>query len=175
MKVITPPDFSFFELPKDDKELVIFLAGSIEQGKAEEWQTEFITKLPKDSPVVILNPRRAQWDSSWVQSIENDQFREQVEWELVGMEHADFIVMYLAPGTSSIISLMELGLHAQNDKLLVFCPEGFQRKGNVDIVCAMYEVAQFESWEAIIDFLDLIIDEEDFDVNLKDFHAEQDR
>ncbi len=55
----------------------IFLAGSIEMGKAIDWQSEVVNALA-DTDLTLLNPRRADWDSSWVQSIDNAQFREQV-------------------------------------------------------------------------------------------------
>lgn len=45
----------------------IFLAGSIDMSKAENWQDRFQREFA-DSNVVICNPRRNDWDSSWVQS-----------------------------------------------------------------------------------------------------------
>ena len=92
--------------------------------------------------VVILNPRRDDWDSTWLQEIDNPKFREQVMWELDALEEADIIVMYFDPNTKSPISLLELGLFARSKKLIVYCPDGFWRKGNVDIVCRKYGVIQ---------------------------------
>jgi len=48
--------------------------------------------------------------------------------------------MYFDPNTKSPISLLELGLHANSGKMIVCCPKGFWRKGNVDIVCERYDV-----------------------------------
>ena len=127
----------------------IFLAGSIEQGKAEKWQDK-IVRLLKNEDVIIFNPRRDDWDNSWIQSIENPQFREQVEWELRAMEHADCILMYFDPKTKSPITLLELGLFADSRKLIVVCPEGFWRKGNVDIVCLRYEIEQVKTIEEAV-------------------------
>lgn len=129
--------------------LVVFLAGSIEMGAAEEWQTRVAEGLVK-YPVCILNPRRDDWDSSWVQSIDNAQFHEQVSWELEYLERCDEIFLYLAPGTQSPISLLEFGLYARSGKLVVCCPEGFWRKGNVDVVCQRYGVEQVDSIEDYI-------------------------
>ena len=78
----------------------IFLAGSIEQGTAELWQDK-VVRLLEDEDVIILNPRREDWDDSWKQSIDNNQFREQVEWELMGLELADKILMYFDQKTKS--------------------------------------------------------------------------
>ncbi len=128
----------------------VFLAGSIEMGKAVDWQTK-ITEALKDLDVVVLNPRRDDWDSSWEQKIENEQFREQVEWEINALEHADVIVMYFDPDTKSPISLLELGIHANSGKMVVYCPEGFWRKGNVDVVCAKYDIEQAATVEDLVE------------------------
>ncbi|MFL5339602.1 MAG: nucleoside 2-deoxyribosyltransferase domain-containing protein [Gemmataceae bacterium] len=117
----------------------VFLAGSIEQGAAEDWQRQVEFALD-DLPVVILNPRRDEWDASWVQSIDNPQFRGQVEWELAAQERAGVIGMYFAPATRAPITLLELGLFARSGKVVVCCPDGYWRKGNVEIVCARYSV-----------------------------------
>lgn len=123
---------------KDGYSHTVFLAGSIEMGAAENWQSKTV-KAFKDINVLFLNPRRDDWDSSWKQEIGNKQFREQVEWELQGMEDADVIAMYFDPKTKSPITLLELGLHVKDGKqMIVCCPEGFWRKGNVDVVCAFY-------------------------------------
>ena len=127
----------------------VFLAGSIEMGKAEDWQTKVIDAV-KDSERIIFNPRRDNWDASWEQKIDNPKFKEQVEWELDALEHSDLIVLYLAPETMSPISLLEFGLFARSKKLVVYCPDGFWRKGNVDVVCEKYGVPQVEKFEELI-------------------------
>ena len=43
----------------------VFLAGSIEMGAAEDWQAR-LTHALQDLDVLILNPRRDEWDASWV-------------------------------------------------------------------------------------------------------------
>lgn len=130
----------------------IFLAGSIEMGKAEDWQSQVAAAL-SDLDVVILNPRREAWDSSWEQSIDNPVFREQVEWELQALESATYRIFHFEPGTMSPITLMELGLFAEKGNNIVHCPQGFWRKGNVDIVCERYGLAQSESIASAIDWL----------------------
>lgn len=122
----------------------VFLAGSIDLGAAPDWRKGLADAL-SDEDVLLLNPRRDDWDASWEQSITDARFREQVEWELAGLEASDVIVLCLAPGTKSPISLLELGLFARSKKLVVCCPQGFWRKGNVDIVCERYAVTQTDS------------------------------
>ncbi|MGM0421710.1 MAG: nucleoside 2-deoxyribosyltransferase domain-containing protein [Pseudomonadota bacterium] len=134
-----------------DEKAAIFLAGSIEMGKAVDWQAEVSKKLTGHD-ILILNPRRDDWNSSWEQSIDHPQFREQVEWELKALERSNKILMYFAPETKSPITLLEFGLYAKAapKKMTVCCPEGFWRKGNIDIVCNMYGVGQVETLEDLI-------------------------
>ena len=55
--------------------------------------------------------------------------------------------MYFSPKTISPISLLEFGLHARSQKLIVICPDGYSRKGNVYIVCEHYNILQFSTLE----------------------------
>jgi hypothetical protein len=118
-------------------------------GKAEDWQQKVITAV-SDFEKVIYNPRRENWDSTWAQTIENPKFKEQVDWELEGLEESDLIIMNFTPETMSPISLMEFGLYARSGKMVVYCPEGFWRKGNVDVVCKRYNIPQVEKFEELI-------------------------
>src|SRR5262245_21353171 len=127
----------------------VFLAGSIEMGRASPWQAQVETSL-RDLDVVVLNPRRDDWDSSWHQSIQDERFREQVEWELAAQEKADLIAMYFAPDTQAPITLLELGLAAPTGRVVVCCPEGYWRKGNVDVVCARYRVPTVPDLDALV-------------------------
>jgi hypothetical protein len=129
---------------------IVFLAGSIEMGAAEDWQT-IVTKMLDDFDIGILNPRRDDWDSTWVQDKGCPQFYEQVTWELEALDDADLIIMYFVPGTNSPISLLELGLCAQSNKLIVGCPDGFYRRGNVQIVCEKYDVELYDTLDSLID------------------------
>ena len=115
----------------------IFLAGTIEMGTAHDWQTEFAANGLFDclQDVIIFNPRRREWNADWVQSIDNAQFKEQVDWELDRIMASDLVVFNFEPESKSPITLMELGLVAGLKKpALVYCPEGFWRKGNVEIL-----------------------------------------
>ena len=140
------------EVILDNEFVNIFLAGSIELGLAENWQKKVVDAL-SDKRIRFINPRRDDWDSSWSQDIHNDQFVEQVVWELSSMEQSHLIIMYFDPNTKSPISLLELGLNADKQKLIVLCPEGFWRKGNVDVVCEYYNINQVDTFEELIDFI----------------------
>lgn len=136
---------------------ILFLAGSINMGKSINWQERVIKEL-KDTDWTILNPRRKDWDNSWKQEKTNKQFKEQVDWELDGLELATRILLYFEPLTSSPVSLLELGLFGPTHKMLVVCPPGFWRKGNVDIVCDRYNIHQCNTLDIAISTLKILDD-----------------
>jgi hypothetical protein len=148
-QVCIPPQWANIQGPS------VFLAGSIEMGKAIDWQSSLAIALA-DMPITVLNPRRDDWDSSWKQDINNKQFKEQVDWEMDNLNKADVIALYFQPDTMSPISLLELGMHANDHgiagkKLVVCCPEGFWRRGNVQIVCHRYGIDLVGTREELIE------------------------
>lgn len=117
-------------------------------GSAVDWQA-IVTNALVDVDVLVCNPRRKEWDASWPQSIDFAPFREQVEWELEGLERADLILFYFAPETKAPVTLLELGLNARR-KVIVCCPDEYWRKGNVDVVCRRYGITQVSTLEELI-------------------------
>ena len=151
MKVIKPPA----ELDHST-EPTIFLGGSIEMGKAEDWQTRLANDL-ENTECTIWNPRRDDWNVAWKQDpTPGTNFYNQVEWELDAQEWADIIVYYFDPATKSPITLLELGLF-KNRKVIVCCPDGFWRKGNVVMVCNRYNIELVETYDDLLDRLKYII------------------
>ena len=144
--IYTPPQ----NIAKRSREYqYVFLAGSIGANAeltelCKDWQTD-MAQYFLEMGIGSFNPRRKDWNNSWTQEFENPQFYQQVNWELDALERADHILLYLVPETMSPISLLELGLHASDKNLYVVCPNGFWRKGNVDIVCNKYNIPLFES------------------------------
>lgn len=132
----------------------LFLAGSIEMGTAEQWQKRVVEALKDCKRLTIYNPRRDDWDSSWVQSIDNPQFREQVEWELDNLQRVNLVIFYFDPATKSPITLMELGMMSNpwSPRALVVCPEGFWRRGNVEIFCNRESIDFYETLDEAIEF-----------------------
>lgn len=129
----------------------VFLAGSIEMGVAEDWQHQTATKL---APLagVVYNPRRAEWDSSWAQTIDNPDFNAQVTWELDMIQEADIVIFYFDPNTKSPVTLLELGYACGTKpaQTYVACPAGFYRRGNVEITCERFGVRFFESLDKLL-------------------------
>lgn len=149
-QVVKSPDNYLKYLHEYDR--IVFLAGSIEMGQAENWQDK-AARLLEDTPVVVLNPRRDDWDSSWKQTIDAPQFKQQVIWELEAMIRSDYIIMYFDPDTKSPVTMAEFGLYVKNPKLIVVCPEGFWRKGNIDIMCEYYGVTQVNTLEEAVEII----------------------
>lgn len=114
----------------------VFLAGTIDMGKGEDWQkTAEEMFAAGDGNWILYNPRQAHWDPT-----REGEMDYQVNWELEHLEAADVILMNFLPGSQSPITLLELGLHAKSGKLRVVCPEGFYRYDNVRITCARYGI-----------------------------------
>jgi hypothetical protein len=128
---------------------MVYLGGSIDMGAAPNWQADVIAALG-DEDVIVLNPRRADWNPDWAPEASEPHFRQQVEWELAALDKADIIILHLAAETRSPISLLELGLYATSGKLLIHCAEGYWRKGNVDITADRYGVELVDTISELI-------------------------
>lgn len=126
----------------------IFLAGSIENGTAIDWQSACEKALGNDFEV--FNPRRGDWDDAWEPKSDNVHFSKQVNWEIHALQIADVVLMNFAANTKSPISLLEFGLMADKGKMIVVCAPDFWKKGNVDIVCQRYDIPQFNYLEEAI-------------------------
>lgn len=145
-QVKAPNSYSHLTKPK------LFLAGTIEMGASRDWQQEAIEAL-SDLDVVLLNPRRDDFDPNAEQSIDNNYFCGQVTWELGALEAADAILLYFISSTKSPISLLELGLFGRTKNLVVCCEEGYWRQGNVDIVCHEYGIQQRSTLQEATEFV----------------------
>jgi len=103
MKEIKAPN------PIGNPKYSIFLGGTIDMGNSHDWQQDFKAYLTKNNLIladwVIFNPRRDDWDSSWVQHKDNPQFRQQVEWELLAMELADLRIFVFLPDSKSPVTM----------------------------------------------------------------------
>lgn len=148
---------TYFESPsnisyRDHNKPSVFLAGSIEQGKAIDWQQSSANSFIEKG-FVVFNPRRKDWDATWKQEFVDPRMNQQIGWEDNAMNIADYILIYFQPNTLSPISLFEFGKHLTSGKEVVVCPEGFWRKANVDFECAKYNVPQFDTITDAIQYI----------------------
>ena len=152
MKVIkAPEDWSRSAQP------LVFAAGSIEMGAAEDWQAR-LAEMLEDVPGTYLNPRRDHWDPTWPYIPTHPPLQEQVHWELEGLEAADIVLFYFDPLTKSAIALLELGLVAERGSVLdkrvaVCCPPDFHRYANVALTCEYYSLSMVPDLDSLATWL----------------------
>ena len=91
----------------------IFLAGSIEQGAASPWQKQAAAAFKKFDNVAILNPRRPDWDSTWKNVASDKNFRQQVEWELDGLQAC--VALKKNPNTKEVPIIIVSGISDESD------------------------------------------------------------
>lgn len=147
--IVKPPQIVKIDYSK----INVFTAGTIDQDNSEDWQTKLCEPFIDNEDIILFNPRRENWDSSWANVKSDENFYGQVNWELSYLDYADIIVFVFLPGSKSPITLLELGLYANSGKCIVYCPDGFWRKGNVDIVCEKYGIRQVDSIDEIIKYI----------------------
>lgn len=113
----------------------VFLAGTIDDGNSFNWQESLINRC-QDLDVVFYSPRRKYWNKDATK--EDIEF--QIKWEQEHLDSVDLIVMCLLDSSKSPISLLELGLYAKSNKIVVFCNPEFYRYTNVQMVCQKYNI-----------------------------------
>lgn len=142
IKIVTPNDE---DVPID---ISIFLAGSIEMGKARYWQDILVTKFVELYPdrynnlnITFYNPYLKNWDNTINNTIEDERFNYQVSWEWKCLLKSDLIVFNFEPETKSPISLLELGAMATlGKKIIICCPKEFWKYGNVEFIANYYNI-----------------------------------
>lgn len=108
----------------------IFLAGSINDGQAPDWQARISSFIEKEwiiSDVTVYNPRR----SDFIKSMEE----EQQAWSIQMISTADYILMHLSDSGLAPISLLELGLFMNSNRLYISMDEGYERYYSVMVHC----------------------------------------
>lgn len=147
MKVIKAPNST------DTLGTTVFLGGTIDNGDSIDWQTEFANKF-ESVDVTFLNPRREKWITDIEQSIDCPIFREQLEWESFNLEYSDYILINLLADSKSIISVAELAEYgSKGKKMVVCCPKGFWRNGNVEFLCEKFSIPLFREIEHVEHYL----------------------
>lgn len=149
MKVYTPPEYCNVKSPRS-----VFLAGTIDLGASENWQVK-AEELLVNSNLNVFNPRRPDWDLSTPQSIESEVFYGQVEWEHDHLRKADHIIFNFLKDSKSPVTMLEFGLMLATKPraCVVVCPEGFWRKGNIDVMCAIYGIRQVNTLEEAVELI----------------------
>ena len=140
------------------KRYTIFLAGAIDQGKAVNWQ-EMVARALDEFDILVLNPRRENWNDKVEQVASNPEFREQVEWELDAQEAADMVIFVFTKDSKAPITFLEFGLFAPTKDAVVCAEEGFYRQGNLDIVAERHKVPMYHNLDEMIVDLQTVLRE----------------
>lgn len=137
----------------------VFLAGSIDQGAASDWQKELVGHLDRtnlegfDPDIIIMNPRRENWNANLQQTIDDPTFYNQVMWERRYLAGCDLKVFYFSGEGPSPITLLEMGEFATSKDSIVYCPKTFWRHGNVHIFCLDRQIPMVESIKDISNWI----------------------
>ncbi|KAA8618425.1 hypothetical protein PtrSN002B_002981 [Pyrenophora tritici-repentis] len=126
----------------------VILYGGMPTDPEKDWRADLSASL-SDLPIAILDPTCDAWDSTWIEDISFQPFKDQVKWEMDHAGIADVIVFHFGGKTDQPITLLELGLYAHTGKAVVCCQEEFSKKGNVQIVCEKYEIAMCDTVEEL--------------------------
>jgi hypothetical protein len=131
---LTPPS-----LAKDSSRISVFLARSLELDNISDF-TFSISHLP----IIIFDPCRNDWDTSW-RSINDVEFARQAEWEIAQLEKANVIILFFHPGTMYGSKLLELGLYIKDRKIITYCPQTYSMRGYVEFMCRRHKIPLLET------------------------------
>lgn len=73
------------------------------------------------------------------------------------MEKATTIFICFSPGSKSPITLLELELHASSGKVVMVCPKGFWRRGNIEVVASKFNVPLFDDLDEGLESLNVLV------------------
>lgn len=155
--IIRSPNTS---IDKNNRALSTFLAGSIENGKADPWHDNFarlvldkvMEKLPSEAQstfdrVTFYNPRRSEWKPE----VNAGDLKTQIDWELERLLTAvGNVFFYFQEGTISPISLLELGLCLGSptiNNVVIVCDPGYFRATNVEVTAGLFGVTVLDTLE----------------------------
>ena len=124
----------------------IFLAGSIANGTAVNWQDK-LSKNLSNLDIVILNPRRKNWNPDADKTL----IRKQITWEQEAIHISNIVIFYFDPSKQSPISLLELGqCLGSGKKVIVYCPPSYFRFDNIEVTCARYNLKPHSDYQLFL-------------------------
>jgi hypothetical protein len=104
----------------------LFLAGGITN--CRNWQLDMEVML-KDTPLLVINPRRDNWDMEDI-----DASRVQIEWEHYYLEQVEAISFWFSSETLQPITLFELGKYYNSNKpIFIGIDPDYARRFDVEV------------------------------------------
>jgi hypothetical protein len=120
-----------------------FLAGSIDFNQLNPWREILFKKASQRT--CFFDPTRINHND-----LNNAEMKQHINWELDALELSDQIILNFLPDAKSPISLLELGLYAKSDKLIVVCPDEFYQKRYIKTLCEKYSITLFQNLNQVV-------------------------
>lgn len=137
-KIVAPERVEIKELGK-----TLFLAGTIDNGKSEDWQSEVAKELVQEG-WNVFNPRRENWGD-----LSDEKMEEQINWEMDYLIQSEVILFNFLPNSNSIITMLELGFN-KDKKCYVCCPKEYFRYKNIEVFCRRYNIPVFQNLNELL-------------------------
>ena len=162
-QIIKPDSQSQYQI----HDVSVFIAGTISNGAASDWAKKVEEYFEKKN-ISLYNPRRDSWIGSFEQRKSNEVFNIQVNWEIDNIKDVDAIFFYFESNSVSPITIGELyylcGMLECNEEkdIIVYCPDDFNKKGNIEIMCDKYNIPIFNDFHSSLDALRKLLDDKWF-------------
>ncbi|KAK7178573.1 hypothetical protein PSPO01_15372 [Paraphaeosphaeria sporulosa] len=139
---------------------LVFTAGSIEMGRAIQWQKMLVNHLC-NLPITVANPRRGYWNPAVNASDKDREFRKQVNWEAKGLESTTIICFFFDHATMSPVTMFELGVWTAKtkDRVVVCCNKEFWRSGNIMMHCEKFGLPYVETFAELVPLIGAMLRE----------------
>lgn len=147
MQIVRPSD----DLSKLDRnKQIIFLAG----GMKKPWREELVDKVKEmNLDVIILDPT-TDWKEMGEETVENEKYVEQTNWEHDGLQRADIHIFHFDDTSLSPITLFELGMFVDRDSI-IYLEEDYEKKSYVDYIALRFGVPIVKSLKELAGLLSI--------------------
>lgn len=121
----------------------VFVGGTIDNGKARNWQRDLVSSLRDRCPsVVCLNPRRDEWDGG-------DGAR-QVAWEMYMQRRSDYKVYWFEPKYLSPVTLAGVAMFGDK-RTVVGCSADYAYRENLLKFQEVRGFKMVETWDEFVE------------------------
>jgi hypothetical protein len=147
MRVIRPNE----NLEKQLDEYTVFLAGNM----SKPWRKEVIKAL-ENLPITIFDPTVEDWETKiGEESIDNEKWVAQTDWENNGLAYADLKAFYFSEGSAAPASMLELGCYkAKGSKQTIVCAEdGYEKASYVKYIARRFDLIEAKSLKELIELI----------------------
>lgn len=149
MKIVKPND-DLTEI--DPKSLKIFLAG----GMKKPWRKELTDKLSElDIDFTIIDPSIDNWEKDiGEETIENEKYIEQTNWEHDGLDKADVQIFHFDDTSLSPITLFELGMFVGRDSIM-YLEDNYEKKSYVEYIALRFNVPIVKTLNEVVSLISI--------------------